>query len=146
MHTSLDGFVTGPGEEMNWIIMDEEIFQDAIELAATTDVALYGRITYQMMESYWPTVLTNPSSTRLELDHALWLENINKIVFSKTLERAEWNNTRLIKKNITEEMTKLKRQPGENMMIFGSPCLTRQGQSETFKNENFSFRCCGTSL
>ena len=124
MHTSLDGFVAGPGEEMNWIIMDEEIFQDALELAATTDAALYGRITYQMMESYWPTVLKNPSSTKLELCHALWVENINKIVFSKTLEKAEWNNTRLIKKNIPEEMTKLKYQPGENMLIFGSPHLT----------------------
>lgn len=124
MHVSLDGFVTGPGEEMSWITMDEEIFQDAIDLAATSDVALYGRITYQMMESYWPTVLTNPTSTKLELDHALWVENINKIVFSKTLEKAEWHNTRLIKKNIEAEMIKLKCQPGENMLIFGSPGLT----------------------
>jgi dihydrofolate reductase len=124
MHISLDGFVTGPSDEMNWIIMDEEIFQDAIELASTTDAALYGRVTYQMMESYWPTVLANPSSTKPELDHAHWVENINKIVFSQTLERAEWNNTRLIKKNIVEEIVKLKQQPGENMMIFGSPRLT----------------------
>ena len=70
--------------------MDEEIFQDAIELASTTDAALYGRVTYQMMESYWPTVLANPSSTKPELDHAYWVENINKIVFSQTLEKAEW--------------------------------------------------------
>src|SRR5689334_18927596 len=93
MHVSLDGFVCGPREEMDWIIMDEEIFQDAMDLAAAADMALYGRMTYQMMESYWPTVLANPSSTGLELHHAEWVENINKIVFSKTLERVEWNNT-----------------------------------------------------
>jgi len=124
MHVSLDGFVCGPREEMDWIIMDEEIFQDAMDLAAAADMALYGRTTYQMMESYWPTVLANPSSTGLELHHAEWVENINKIVFSKTLERVEWNNTRLITKNIAEEIIKLKHQPGSNMMIFGSPTLT----------------------
>jgi dihydrofolate reductase len=124
MHVSLDGFVSGPNEEMNWVIMDEEIFQDAIDLASATDTALYGRITYQMMEGYWPTVLTNPASTKLELRHAEWVENINKIVFSETLEKVQWNNTRLIKKNIAEEMIQLKQGAGRNMMIFGSPKLT----------------------
>jgi dihydrofolate reductase len=124
MHVSLDGFVSGPHEEMSWVIMDDEIFRDAIGLASATDMALYGRVTYQMMESYWPTVRTNPSSSGLELYHAEWVENINKIVFSKTLERAQWNNTRLIKNNIAEEVTQLKQGPGGNMMIFGSPGLT----------------------
>jgi dihydrofolate reductase len=124
MHVSLDGFVSGPSGEMNWITMDEEIFQDAIDLASATDTALYGRITYQMMESYWPTVLTNPSSSRQELYHAKWVENIDKIVFSKTLDTATWNNTRLIKQNIPEEIERLKEQPGRDMLIFGSPRLT----------------------
>jgi dihydrofolate reductase len=124
MHVSLDGFVSGPNEDMNWVIMDEEIFQDSIDLASATDTALYGRITYQMMEGYWPTVLTNPASTKLELRHAEWVENINKIVFSETLEKVQWNNTRLIKKNIAEEIIQLKQGAGRNMMIFGSPKLT----------------------
>jgi len=124
MHASLDGFVAGLNGEMDWIIHDEEIFEDAIDLAGTTDAAIYGRTTYQMMESYWPTVLTLPSSTKNELHHAQWVEDIHKIVFSKTLEKAGWNNTTLIKENIIDEMRKLKRQPGKNMMIFGSPGLT----------------------
>ncbi len=124
IHVSLDGFVTGPAEEMNWIIMDDEIFQDAIDLTATADTALYGRVTYQMMESYWPTVLANPVSTQLELDHAQWIEDIHKIVFSKTMDEPRWSNTRLIKENISGEMIKLKEQPGGNMLIFGSPRLT----------------------
>ncbi|HEY1870982.1 MAG TPA: dihydrofolate reductase, partial [Chitinophagaceae bacterium] len=57
MHVSLDGFVCGPNEEMNWIIMDEEIFQDAIDAASLTGTALYGRVTYEMMKRYWPSVL-----------------------------------------------------------------------------------------
>ena len=123
MHVSLDGFVSGPNDEMNWIIMDEEIFRDATELEHT-DTALYGRITYQMMEGYWPTVLSNPSSSQLELRHAEWVENVNKIVFSNSLDGVKWNNTRLIKENIVDEVMKLKEQPGKNMMIFGSPTLT----------------------
>jgi dihydrofolate reductase len=123
MHVSLDGFVTGPRNEMNWIIMDDEIFRDATNLEET-DTALYGRVTYQMMESYWPTVLANASSTRLELQHAEWIERVDKIVFSNTLEKAEWNNAILIRKNIAEHVNKLKQQTGKNMMIFGSPTLT----------------------
>lgn len=124
MHVSLDGFVSGPNEEMNWIIMDDEIFQDAIDAESITDAALYGRVTYEMMKNYWPSVLTNSSSTKLELHHAEWVENVSKIVFSRTINEAGWNNARLIKKNIAEEMSQLKQQAGRNMMIFGSPGLT----------------------
>src|SRR3954469_13597226 len=121
MHVSLDGFVSGPAGEMDWITMDEEIFKDAIDLEATTDTALYGRTTYQMMEGYWPTVLANPNSTTLELCHAVWVENIHKIVFSTTLKEVSWNNTRLIKENIAEKILKLKQRQGKSMIIFGSP-------------------------
>jgi dihydrofolate reductase len=124
MHMSLDGFVAGPGGAMDWVTMDEEIFKDAIDLTATTDTALYGRTTYQMMEGYWPTVLTNPSSTTLELHHAKWVEDTQKIVFSATLEKVNWNNTRLIKENIAEKISKLKQKQGKSMIIFGSPKLT----------------------
>ena len=125
LQVSLDGFVTGSHQQMNWIIMDEEIFKDGVDLTATTDTALYGRITYQMMAAYWPTVLCNPLSTQPELRYAQWLENIEKIVFSRTLEKAEWNNSRLVKKNITEEVMKLKQHRGKSMLILGSPGLTQ---------------------
>lgn len=124
MHTSLDGFVAGPDGEMDWISMEEAIFEDAIGLANSADAALYGRVTYQMMESYWPQLLTNPSSTKNQLDHAQWVENIKKIVFSTTLNGVEWNNTRLIGENAAEEVAELKAQPGDGiLLIFGSPRL-----------------------
>ncbi len=124
MHVSLDGFVASSRGEMDWITIDDEIFKDSIMLADNADTALFGRVTYQMMESYWPTVLANDSSNELELQHAKWMEDINKIVFSKRLEKVEWNNTKLIKENIPLEILKLKQVPGKNMMIFGSPKLT----------------------
>jgi len=124
MHVSLDGFVAGRRGEMDWITIDDEIFQDAIALADNADTALFGRVTYQMMESYWPTVLTNDSSTKLELQHAQWMEKTSKIVVSSTMDKVDWNNTRLIKENINQEILKLKQRPGKNIMIFGSPRLT----------------------
>lgn len=124
VHASLDGFVGGPNGEMDWISHDNEIFQYVTEHFKMVDTALYGRVVYQMMESYWPTVLKNPKATPLELHHANWVESIQKIVFSATLEKVEWKNTRLINSNIAEEISKLKKLPGKNMMIFGSPRLT----------------------
>lgn len=123
MHISLDGFAAGPNGEMDWITTDEEIFQDVTNLLDTVDTAIYGRVTYQMMESYWPTVPADPSSTEHDIQHAHWVENVRKIVFSRSLEKVEWNNTRLVKEHIAEEMSKLKQQPGQNMMIFGSPSI-----------------------
>ena len=125
MHLTLDGFAAGPNGELDWISYDEELEKYAEGIVRTVGSPLYGRVTYQMMESHWPTVLTNPSSSKHDIDHAHWIENISKIVFSKSLEKVEWNNTRLIKDNIAEEISKLKQQPGKDLVIFGSPGLTR---------------------
>jgi dihydrofolate reductase len=125
MHLSLDGFVAGPNGELDWISMDEELEKYAEGVVSTVGAALYGRVTYQMMESHWPSVLENPSSSKHDIDHAHWIENISKIVFSRSLEKVEWNNTRLIKDHIAEEISKLKQQPGKDLVIFGSPGLAQ---------------------
>lgn len=121
MHISLDGFAAGPNGEMDWIVYDAEIFKNAIALTDIADTAIYGRTTYQMMEGYWPTVATNPDSSPDDLHHAEWVQNVHKVVISRSLEKVEWNNTQLIGENFVEEITKLKAQPGQNLMIFGSP-------------------------
>lgn len=120
-HVSLDGYAAGPNGELDWISYDEELQGYAAELVSNVGSPLYGRVTYQMMESYWPTVLTDPSSGKYEIEHAQWLDNVTKIVFSKTLQEVTWKNTILIKDNIAEEITKLKQQPGKDLVIFGSP-------------------------
>ncbi|MNI74920.1 hypothetical protein D3C73_1310350 [compost metagenome] len=73
------------------------------------------------MESYWPTMLDNPDASMHSLDHANWLQGVKKIVISGTMDKAEWNNTMLIKDNITEKIKELKEQSGKNLVIFGSP-------------------------
>jgi dihydrofolate reductase len=123
MHISLDGFAAGPNGELDWISYDEELEKYAEGIVSTVGSPLYGRVTYKMMESYWPTVLNNPSATKHDMDHARWLEDVEKIVFARTLEKVEWNNTRLIKDNIAEEVSKLKQEPGKDLVIFGSPGL-----------------------
>src|SRR5262245_38911235 len=123
MHISLDGFAAGPNGELDWISYDQELEKYAEGIVSTVGSPLYGRVTYQLMESYWPSVLKNPAATQHEIAHARWLENVEKIVFSKSLAKVEWNNTRLIKDNIVEEVSKLKQQPGKDLVIFGSPSL-----------------------
>ena len=124
MHVSLDGFTTGPNGELEWAIVDEELNPYVDALFKKVDVALYGRVTYQLMESYWPTVLTDPTAAPRDLAHARWVDAISKIVFSRTLSHVEWKNTRLVKDQIAEEIASLKQEPGLDLMIFGSPRLT----------------------
>lgn len=124
MHISLDGFAAGPNGELDWISYDAELEKYAEEVVSTVGAPMYGRVTYQMMESYWPTVLTDPASSKHDMEHAQWLQQVPKIVFSKSLDKVEWNNTTLIKDNIAAEIAKLKQQPGKDLVIFGSPSLS----------------------
>ncbi|MCU0480817.1 MAG: dihydrofolate reductase family protein [Anaerolineae bacterium] len=124
MHISLDGFVAPLDGSLDWAVMDDGLTNDVDALVATADTAIYGRYTYEGMRDYWTTVPSNPDATPHERNYAEWVENAHKVVFSTTLESADWNNSRLIKTNIVEEMTKLKAQTGKDMMIFGSPRLT----------------------
>lgn len=124
MHVSLDGFAADPNHGLDFLTYNEELQQYADELVKTVGSPVYGRTTYQLMESYWPTVLKKPDAPKQALQHAQWVENIPKIVFSTTLNEVTWNNTRLIKGNVAEEVKKLKQQPGKDLVIFGSPGLS----------------------
>jgi len=113
---TLDGFFAGPNGELDWFIVDEEFNEYANDLLGKIDAILFGRVTYQLMADYWPS----PSATRDDPIIADKMNNLPKIVFSKTLQKVEWNNSRLVKENIAKEIMKLKQQPGMDMVIFGS--------------------------
>jgi dihydrofolate reductase len=113
-YVSLDGFFAGPNGEIEWFVWDEETADYSKGLAASIDTILFGRVTYQLMASYWPTVTTeDPVITE-------YMNRSAKIVFSRTLEKADWENTRLIKAMDKEEILNLKKQPGRDMVIYGS--------------------------
>ena len=116
---TLDGFFEGPNQDISWHNVDDEFNEFAIDQLNEVDTLLFGRVTYQVMASYWPTefaISDDPIVAGL-------MNSLPKIVFSKTLEKAEWNNSRLVKENIVEEVLKLKGQPGKDIAIFGSSDL-----------------------
>lgn len=120
MHVSLDGFVAGPNGEMDWIKVDEDLFDIVGEQTDQADIGLYGRITYEIMESYWPTAGDKPNATRHDIQHATWYKNITKVIISKTLQNGYLSNTKIISSNIPSEIIQLKQTPGKNIILFGS--------------------------
>lgn len=116
---TLDGFFAGPNGEIDWHNVDAEFNDLSIEQLNSVDTLLFGRVTYQFMASYWPT------SAALSDDPivAAKMNALAKIVFSHTLETADWHNTRLVKGDLADEITRLKHQHGKDMIIFGSGAL-----------------------
>ncbi len=123
MHISLDGFAADANSGLGWIGYNSELQQYADGIVATVGSPVYGRGTYALMAGYWPGVLNDPNESELSKAHAQWVNNATKYVFSKTMKKAEWNNTVVINDNIAEEINKLKQQPGKDLVIFGSPTL-----------------------
>ena len=117
MNMTLDGFC-----DHTAMIADEEIHQHYNELLSNANTLIYGRITYQLMEGYWPTVVKNPTGNKPMDEFAVLIDNISKIVFSRTLQHVDWKNTELKKEIIKEEILEFKEQTGKNIVV-GSPGL-----------------------
>lgn len=127
MHLSLDGFVAGPNGEMDWITVDQEIFDHVGQRISESDTALYGRITYQMMENYWPTAADQPNASKHDIEHAQWYKEAHKIVVSKTLKGTDLPNTTIISDNLPDRIQQIKQSthgPGKEILLFGSPSTT----------------------
>ena len=124
MHISLDGKVAGPNGEMNWIKADQEIFDFVGKRISEGDTALYGRITYQMMESYWPTAGDKPTATRHDIEHSKWYSKVHKLVLSRTMKDTDLTNTTIISDHLAERINEIKKQAGGDILLFGSPTAT----------------------
>ena len=124
MHISLDGFVAGPKGEMNWIKVDEEIFDHIGKRIGETDTALYGRTTYQMMEGYWPTAGDAPNASKHDREHSAWYKHACKVVLSKTMKGSDLPNTTIISDNIADSINEIKQKSGKEILLFGSPTAT----------------------
>jgi dihydrofolate reductase len=130
MHTSLDGFVAGVNGEMDWIKVDEDIFDFVATMTDQADTALYGRITYEMMQSYWPEAGEQPNASKHDKEHSAWYNKVSKVVLSKTMQETGLHNTKVIGGQLSDNINKLKQQDGKNILIFGSP-----GASQSLLNE-----------
>ena len=124
MHISLDGFVAGPNGELSWAKVDEEIFDHVGKRISKGDTALYGRVTYQLMESYWPTAADKPTATRHDIEHSKWYSKVHKVVLSKTMKGADLPNTTIISDNLSDTINEIKQQGDKEILLFGSPTAT----------------------
>jgi dihydrofolate reductase len=118
--TTLDGYYEGPNQEFDFWVVDEEFDGFAVEQLDEVDTLVFGRVTYEGMAAYWPTPAADQDDPRV----AARMNGLSKIVVSRTLDKADWANTRLIKDDVSEELTKLKQQPGKDIAILGSSDLT----------------------
>src|SRR6187401_1638257 len=118
MHISLDGFVAGPNGELSWAKVDEEIFDHVGKRISEGDTALYGRVTYQMMEDYWPTAGDKPTATRHDIEHSKWYSKVHKVVLSKTVKEGSLTNTTIINDNLSDRINEIKQKAGKEILLF----------------------------
>jgi dihydrofolate reductase len=119
MSVSLDGFFEGPNRELDWQLVDDELHAHFNEQLSAMGAFLDGRVTYELMAGFWPTADTDPSSTGLMVEFARIWRDMPKIVYSRTLERADWNTT-IVRDVIVDEVLELKAQPGGDLVLGGA--------------------------
>jgi dihydrofolate reductase len=128
---SLDGFFAGPNGEIDWFVWDDALQDMSLSTLGRVDTLLFGRVTYEGMASYWPAATTeDPVIARS-------MNTLPKIVFSSSLKKADWNNTRVVNRIEPAEIVKMKQQPGKDMVIYGSgvivSTLTRLGLIDEYR-------------
>lgn len=123
-HVSLDGYVAGLNGEMDWIKVDDEIFEHVGNRVNDSNTALYGRVTWQMMEGYWPTAAEQPNASKHDIEHAAWYKKAEKIVLSESMRDEQVPNTVFISDDVEHRIKAVKQQAGTEILIFGSPSAT----------------------
>ena len=119
MSVSVDGFIEGPDRELDWHMVDDELHSHFNEQLSAMGAFLNGRVTYELMAGFWPTADTDPSSTGPMVEFARIWRDMPKIVFSRTLERADWNTT-VVRDLVPEEIQELKAEPGGDLALGGA--------------------------
>ena len=119
MSVSLDGFIEGPDREIDWHMVDDELHSHFNEWLAAMGAFLSGRVTYELMAEFWPTADADPSSTGPMVEFARIWRDMPKIVYSTTLEHADWNTT-VVRDVVPEEVMALKARPGGDLALGGA--------------------------
>jgi dihydrofolate reductase len=120
---TLDGYFTDKNNDMSWAHQNDPEWNAFVaENAKGGGTLLFGRITYELMASFWPT----PAAMQMMPDVAKGMNSLPKVVFSRTLDKATWNNTKLVKSGLVEEVRKMKNEPGDDMVILGSGSIVSQ--------------------
>ena len=112
---SVDGFFEGPNKELDWHVVDDEFHEYAKDMLRRADVLLFGAATYKLMAAYWPNAPADEIADKMT--------SLPKIIFSKTLKKADWNNSRVVSGDIQEEISRLKKESGKDLVVLGSAKL-----------------------
>ena len=119
MSVSVDGFIEGPDRDLDWHMIDDELHGHFNEQLSAMGAFLSGRVTYELMARFWPTADMDPSSTGPMVEFARIWREMPKIVFSRTLEGADWNTT-VVRDLVVEEVLEFKAQPGGDLVLGGA--------------------------
>lgn len=139
MHVSLDGFAADVEGQMDWIHVDQEIFDFGAARITKTNVALYGRVTFEMMENYWPTAADNPHATKHDKEHSAWYKVAHKVVLSNTLDETMLTNTTVIGEDYVNSLINLKEKTKGEILLFGSPKAAHSLLKENLIDECWLF-------
>ncbi|MCM0675801.1 dihydrofolate reductase family protein [Micromonospora phytophila] len=119
MNVSLDGFFEGPGGDLGWHLVDDELHQHFNAELRVMGAFLNGRRSYELMAQFWPTADRDPSSSAPMVEFAGIWRDMPKIVYSRTLDRADWNAT-VVRDVVPEEIRRLKAEPGGDLALGGA--------------------------
>jgi dihydrofolate reductase len=119
LSVSLDGFIEGPDRELDWHMVDDELHTHFNEQLSAMGAFLSGRVTHELMAGFWPTADTDPTSTGPMVEFARIWRDMPKIVYSRTLDHADWN-TMVVSDVVAEEVMELKAQPGGDLALGGA--------------------------
>jgi dihydrofolate reductase len=139
MNMTLDGFMAGPDSELDWHFKtwNDDMAKHACEQLGTMDTILLGRVTYEAMADYWPSESMDLLQPREDIAFADMMNSYSKVVFSKTLQKLNWKNARVVRGKIKEEIAGMKQQTGKDMIIYGSGSivntLTQLGLVDEFR-------------
>lgn len=128
---SLDGYIAGEGGDISWHNVDEEFQELATAASNSGNTLLFGRVTYELMAGFWPS----PEAIRTDPLVAAGMNRSEKVVFSRTLQKADWNNTRLVKDDMIAEVRRLKQQSGKDLTVLGSGSIVSQLAQEGLIDE-----------
>ena len=131
-HVSLDGYFVDKKGDMRWAHKQDPEWNEFVAgNARGGGVLLFGRVTYEMMASYWPTPMAAQNSPGV----AELMNNLQKVVFSRTLDKASWKNTKLVKGDLAAEVRKMKQESGQGLVIMGSGTIVSQLAQEGLIDE-----------
>jgi dihydrofolate reductase len=135
-HVTADGYFAGADGNLNWVVQDQEIDEAAVERTASVDTILLGRRTYELFEAFWPhAVDDSPTSadphdpsrrTATLRAMAVWINETTKLVFSRTLKKVTWKNSRIVHEVDPGAIEALKRERGKDMIVFGSGSIVSE--------------------